>query len=301
MRVERIDLSVVVAAPESERTLLRCLDALAVACTGLAAEVLVVHSSQSGLAHRVSSAHPRVRLLAAPAGALVPELWGLGLAAARGEAVAFTTGHCVVPSGWAHALLGALARGATGAGGALRLATGTGPVDWAVYLLRYSAFLPPLPDGEVAELPGENAAYQRSALLRHAVGLGEGFWEVEFHRRIRAEGGRLVGVPEATVDLGPSFSFASFFRQRFQHGAHFGEYRVSTAGAPRWRGVVAAPLVPFLLSARILRRVAPRSELRTRALLALPLLLPLACAWAAGEAWGALRAGRAPRLQGSPA
>lgn len=191
--------------------------------------------------------------------------------------------------------------GATGAGGALQLGPGASVVGGAVYFLRYSAFMPPLPAAEVAEIPGDNAAYLRSALERYRAILADGFWEVEFHRRLRAEGGRLVGVPEATVSIWPAFSFASIFRQRFQHGRHFGAFRVSTTGAPRWRGVLAAPVVPVLLVARILRRVARRPELRARALLALPALLPLAVAWAAGGAWGALHAAPPPRLQRSPA
>ncbi|CAN5819274.1 hypothetical protein BH23GEM7_BH23GEM7_03530 [soil metagenome] len=301
MTSKRTRLSVIVACVEAERTIDRCLGSLRTACADREHEVIVVHPCDTALAERVRRDHPWVRLLSAPQESLVPELWALGLAVSKGEVIAFSTGHCVVPPQWARALLAALAGGATGAGGALQLGPGAGVVGGAVYFLRYSAFMPPLPAAEVAEIPGDNAAYPRSALERHGAILADGFWEVEFHRRARAEGGRLVGVPEATVSIWPAFSFATILRQRFQHGRHFGAYRVSATGAPRWRGVLAAPVVPILLLTRILRRVARRPGMRVRALLTLPALLPLAAAWAAGEAWGALHASPVLTLERRPA
>src|SRR5205814_4082254 len=113
--------------------------------------------------------------------------------------VAFTTGHCIVDRDWAQAMLGAIAGGAAGVAGALSLADDAGPVDWALFYLRYSAFLG---RGESApevahEIPGDNAAYSRDALARHAASFAQGFWEVDFHRRLRAENSatRLLFVP----------------------------------------------------------------------------------------------------------
>jgi hypothetical protein len=135
-------------------------------------------------------------------------------------------------------LLSGLGSGAMGAGGGLELAPDTGVVDWAVFLLRYSAFLAPLRAGRTDEIPGDNAAYRREALKRHQVSARTGFWEVEFHRKLRAEGGHLVGVPGATVAFGPSLSVGSFFLQRFRHGKQFGDYRVreSRDGGPSGSG-----------------------------------------------------------------
>jgi hypothetical protein len=296
MSNEPLEISVVVAATEAERTLEGCLGALHDTCEGIASELIVVHPGDAHLDAIARRADPRARVLAGPRDALVPQLWGAGLSVSRGPVVAFTTGHCIVGRGWARALLAAIADGASGAGGAIELAANTGIVDRAVYLLRYSAFLPPVTDGELPEIPGDNAAYSRSALERHSSVTGNGFWEVEFHRAVRAEGGSLVGVRAATVSFGPAFSFASIFRQRFRHGIHFGAYRVRTLGQARWRGVLASPVVPLLLGGRVLARAARHGQLG-RALGALPVLLPLAGAWAAGEAWGALRVGSASPLR----
>jgi hypothetical protein len=287
MARSRPSLSVVVACNEARRTIDGCLAALERSCAGLSAEILVAHASDAALAERVRSSYPHVALVELASSALAPELWAAGYRASRGGVVAFTTGHMMVGDSWARALLDRLSAGFTGAGGAIQLGPGAGIVDWAVHYLRYSAFLPPPPAGEVMEIPGDNASYIRNSLDAHAATFSAGFWEVDFHRRIRAQGGRLAFAPEATASFGPSFSFGTILRHRFRHGRHFGAYRRRTAGV-RWRSVAGAPAVPGLLLARIARRVAGRAGDRWRACAAAPLLLVLGIAWAGGEAVGAL-------------
>jgi hypothetical protein len=186
-------------------------------------------------------------------------------------------------------LLDSLASGATGAGGAIALGSGASVVGRAVYFLRYSAFQPPLGDGPAHEIPGDNAAYRTDALRRHAPSMTNGFWEVDFHRRIRAEGGRLRFAADATVTFRSGGTLADRLGERFRHGRYSGAYRTGTLGHRWWRGVLATPLVPGVLAARILRRAARTGTLGP-ALGGLPALIPLASAWALGEATGALGA-----------
>jgi hypothetical protein len=202
--------------------------------------------------------------------------------------VAFTIGHVSVTRTWAHALVNGLEH-AAGVGGPLVLARDAGIVDWAVFYLRYSAFLPSqLPDGSVAgEIAGDNAAYTRTALARHASTLADGFWEVEFHRHLRADGASLGATTQATAAFNGSSPFWCIARHRYQHGRHFGASRMAH-GSSALRIVAAAPLVPLVLAWRAARRVWREREHRRRFLLAMPLFLTLAAAWAAGEAHGAL-------------
>ncbi len=280
-------LSIVVACIEAERTIAGCLASLAEATRGLPVEVIVAHASAVGFAERVLALWPGARIVSSPPGALVPRLWGDGLKAARGGVVAFTLGQCRLAPGWARALLEPVEAGASGAGGPLALDPDSGVVDWAVYLLRYSAFAPPVAGGRVAEVAGDNAAYDRGALERHGSTVAAEFWEVDLHRRVRAEGGHLRMVPEAIAAFGRSFSFGTIFRHRFTHGRHAGAFRASTGAASAARIVLAAPLVPVVLAGRCLMRAAGRRELRWRAVIAVPVLLALGAAWAAGEAVGA--------------
>ena len=61
-------------------------------------------------------------------------------------------------------------------------------------------------------------------------------------------------------------------------------------GERRFRLLPLAPLVPFVLIARIAHRVLSAGEERRAFLRALPWIALLSTAWAAGEAIGALRA-----------
>jgi hypothetical protein len=63
-------------------------------------------------------------------------------------------------------------------------------------------------------------------------------------------------------------------------------------GEPRAKLVLASPLVPLILVARIGRRAMRVPQKRSRFVFALPRLTALAIAWAAGEAAGALHDGR---------
>ena len=282
-------LSVIVACTEAARSIEACLDALSRACAGIDAEILVADASRDDTAERAQRLQRNGCVVRFPPGTLAPQLWAYGYAASTGRVVAFTTGHCIVPPGWARAMLDGIEAGATGVGGAFELAPGTSVIDWAVFYLRYSAFLQATPPrGGITEIAGDNAAYRRDALDRHAATFAGGFWEVDFHHHIRAEGGSLRLVAGATVAFGPSFPFREIVRQRFAHGRHFGASRVASGARAAWQVVLAAPLVPLVLARRIAARVLPHPRHRARFALALPVVLALAAAWSAGEAWGAV-------------
>jgi glycosyltransferase involved in cell wall biosynthesis len=282
-----IDVSVVVACVEAARSIDRCLASIEAAGRGYRTEIIVVDASTDGTADR-ARAHRGVTVLEHPPDTLVPELWGAGFRVSRGPAVVFTIGHVIVPPEWLAALLEGL-KHAEGVGGPLTLAPASGPVDWAVFYLRYSAFLPhQLPEGHLeGEIAGDNAAYRRRALEAEDDSLVDGFWEVEFHRRLRRAGGRLAGRGRAAVQFTYSAPLACIARHRFDHGRHFGAQRVAH-GASALRVAAAAPLVPLVLALRAARRVLPARSYRTRFIASLPVFLALASAWAAGEAVGAV-------------
>jgi hypothetical protein len=282
-------LSVVLACRRTGPALCQAVEALRRACEGLPVEILIC--LPAGI-----PPDPGIRAatwVTGPPRALVPELWAGGLAAATGNVTAFTSAEFLVPPSWARALLSGLESGATGAGGAIALGERASMVDRAVYFLRYSAFQPPVADGPAHEIAGDNAAYRTVALRRHAAHMANGFWEVDFHRRLRAEGGTLRFAADATVTFRSAGTLRERLRERFRHGRHSGAYRADTLGHGWRRAVLAAPLVPAVLALRVARRAA-RSGRLGAALAGFPALLPLAAAWAIGEAAGALdtRTGR---------
>jgi len=286
-----MEFSVVVACTNAGPSILECLRRLENACAGIDAELIVVDASTDDTAARVTAMGGSVRLICLAPGTLTPVLWAEGYRGATGRVVAFTTGHCLVSPRWAAALRTAIDGGAAGAGGPLVLAPSARLLDVAVYYLRYSAFMPhTLGNGRIdGEIAGDNAAYPREWLDRYADSLADGFWEVDFHRLVRAGGGWLAAVPEAVVEFGRSFPAATIMRQRFAHGTQFGAGRVRGGSRTVSQIVFAAPLVPFVFAMRAARRVAASHRDTMRLIAALPWFIVLAACWAAGEAWGALR------------
>jgi hypothetical protein len=284
-----MQLSVVIASIESSRSIESCLSRLAEACAGLRAEFIVVDASRDDSAARAKRLPGPIHVLSLPPGTVAPKLWAAGYRRASGQAVAFTTGQCLPYAGWGAALLEALNAGAAGAGGPLILATDTGPIAWSVFYLRYAGSMPhTLGTGRIREhIAGDNAAYARSVLDRHAATFDRGFWEVDFHHLLRADGGWLVAVPAAVVEFTRSLPFWTIFRHRFVHGCAFGASRVADHSRAPWQIVLPAPVVPFILAARAGMKAAGGPK-PWRFVLALPWFLLLASAWAAGEAWGAL-------------
>jgi hypothetical protein len=272
------------------------VEALARSCAGIDAELLLVGLGDDAPLGTLGSPPRSVGRIPASAAALVPRRWALGLAAARGDVVAFTTDLCRVDAGWARAALDAIAGGAAAVGGPLHPATALSPTDRAIFHLRFGA-LAATTDAiaEVHDVAADNAAYDRRALMALGTSFDEGFWEVEANRRLRADGRRLVfhgGMIAAYVG---GEALGSLTAQRFAHGRHAGAWRVAIGVRRWWHVVLASPLVPLVLLDRARRRRAGAGRLPSLAE-ASPAFLLLASAWAAGEAMGALAAwrGRAP-------
>jgi glycosyltransferase involved in cell wall biosynthesis len=292
-----IDLSVVIGTISSERSIRACITSVIESCAALRAEIIVVDASADETASLVRRHFPEVQLISLPTNTLTPVLWSTGIAAARGSRVATTTGHCVVPTGWAQELIAALDSGAAGAGGPILIRERASLVDRAIYFLRYSAFMPRASDevARVSEIAGDNAMYSRSALDEYPSAMSEGFWEVELHAALRAKGKYLVMVQRAAAEFGDSFTLGVISRHRFAHGRHYGEWRVRQQAESALRIALAAPLVPLVLLYRIAGRVMRSGSRRASFILASPVIFWLAACWAFGEAVGAIRSRRRAR------
>jgi len=263
------------------------IDAILTACEGLPSEIILVGGVPRPRDPRVSE------YVQTSHETLTPVRWGLGLAKARGDIVAFTTSELLVHPQWARKLLEAFTDQVAGAAGGIELSPRAGAAQCAMYLLRYSAFVPaePGPPMPVEDIPGDTGAYRRFALLAHPDLLERGVWEVEFHRRFLRDGLLLLRLPESLATFAGKATFVASTQQRYSHGREFGRARVSRLGQSKARVVAAAPLVPIVLTTRILRRVAGTNLGRVRVVAAMIPLLLLAGAWALGEAIGALSDG----------
>jgi hypothetical protein len=289
------ELSVVVAHSSGGADLRSALEAVHAASAGIATEVIVAQSTGSAAA-AMQVLEPDVRIVVAPSGTLVPVLWGLGAEVAVGRIVAFTTSQMRVSADWARALSESLRGDTVAVGGPIMPVVGASAAVTAGCLVRFSAFLPAADAGSVTvrDVAGDNAAYLRQAVQGEGDLLREGFWEVEFHRRFRAAGRVLRTHPSANATFVGPVRLGRLLRERFAHAQEFGATRVSRHGASRVGLLLAAPLVPLVLLARIGRRAWRIRTLRGPLLRAVPAIGLLTAAWAAGEAAGVLMAQRRP-------
>ena len=278
-------ITVVVGSNDTPGAVATCLDALAPQI-GDGVEVLVVEPVASPA--DVQRRYPFARFLVRP-GALVPELWRDGIDAARGDIVALTISPMQPASDWVDVVL-AQHTTADAVAGAIEPGTGLRLRDWAEYFCRYAPDMLPFAAHECVDLPGDNAAYRRAVLEETRDLYRDGFWEPVVHRRLKESGRRLWHTPELVVRQGRSAGFTPFLRQRYLHGRAHGMKRGERYTTGRnVAGILGSPLVPPLLTFRVLREVLRRGRCRTRVLLSVPLLLVFDTAWAAGEAVGHVR------------
>jgi hypothetical protein len=278
-------LSVVVGSNAPERSLAACLASLEDQRDG--AEVIVCESVASAGALR--ERFDWVDFVDCP-GQLVPQLWSEGIDRSRGEIVALTISPMVPAADWIETLKAQHCR-YDAVGGAIDPEPGIRIRDWAEYFCRYAPDMLPFDGHECMDLPGDNASYKRSLLEGTRDAWADGFWEPVVHRELAADEVDLWHAPELVVRQGRSAGTMAFVSQRLRHGrAHGGQRGVHYSRLRNLAGVAGAPLVPPLLTLRILRQVWGRRRHRTRALLAFPLILLFNVAWALGEARGHLAA-----------
>jgi hypothetical protein len=296
---EQPSVSIVIAAWPTLAGLEDCLEALC-GQRDSSTECIVVSSVFPS--QELRERFPWVCWSQAASNSLIPHLWGSGMAKSRGEIIAITTAHFTPAPDWIVALRQAHARWECWAvGGRIDPPRRGGPVSWAIYFLRYSAYLAYRQEQLVPDVAGDNASYKRVAFKSFPNLLRDGFWELDLHRRLSAEGRAPVFVPGIRVTQRHSFGFWCFLSQRFRHGKQFGRSR-----GKRWVTVlrlgaaIAFPVIPALFLSKIVLRVVRSGQHIGRLLSALPALVCFLLAWAAGEACGYLvgaNSATAQRLQ----
>ncbi len=277
-------LSVVIASAARGEYLFRCLDSLRQQATAQRVEVIVVDRLGGEHVRRIARDHPFVRIVEAGGDRKrsVPELRALGVERASGDVVCVIEEHCAAAPDWLDVIARNWRAGDAALGGPVADSAYAHARDWAIYLSEFHNYLPPWAPGERLALNGVNIAYSREHVLAERAVLDSGYWEVVLHPRL-ARRGAFRSVPDMLVHHAGPFDYREYLEQRYLLSRVWGGgARASSSPAKRLVYLVAAPLFPFLLLARIASR-ASRARLTARFLGALPHLVPIACAYVAGE------------------
>jgi glycosyltransferase involved in cell wall biosynthesis len=273
----------------NQTTVSACLKSLVQQAQTTPAEIILVDASTDGTTDLVASNFQSVRVLRSAPGTLVPHLWRMGFDQAHGSIVAFTIAQCVPEGDWLQQIVSAHAAGVAGVGGPIEPPANGGGLDWALYFARYSAYFPPGVDGTIDEIPGDNAAYKRSALDRCQDSMRDGFWETLVHVQLRANGEKLAWDSRMRMTLASGASLGGVLGMRYRHGRHYGSTRPNNSFVTRLIRIASSPLIVPIFLVRITGRVRRQHPEWTSALIrSLPALLAILSAWTLGEITGYL-------------
>jgi len=278
------ELAVVVASVNGFPYLGACLESLRTHVPN--AEIIVADWTDDETRARVRAGWPDVTLLSFDEPKAVPELRAAGIAAATAPYVAVIEDHCVVPPGWASAIVEAHEAGNHVVGGAVRNVKTSRARDWAPFFCEYSSFMEPSAAGVVGDLTGMNVSYDRDALAEIADLLAEGRWENDLHARLRARGFQLWAAPGATIEHAKDFGFLEFASQRYHYSRSFAGTRNKALGMRRWLYAIGSPLLFPLALWRIVRNVRARPGYGRAFRTAAPLVTVYSAIWAVGELVG---------------
>ncbi|MBI3950388.1 MAG: glycosyltransferase [Acidobacteria bacterium] len=289
MRVPTI--SVVIASGAGGEFLFRCLDSLREQAIEQAAEVIVVDRCGGDTLVRLDREYPFVTVVRAgldhrPS---VPELRLLGVKRARGDIVAIIEEHCIAPPHWIGTIRSSFQNGDVALGGPILDNNFRRVRDWVVYFSEYHNYLPPWPEAERYALNGANIAYRREKLLEYQDMLGSGYWEIVLHPHLAKNGHSFRSVPQMGVYHTGPFDYSYYLGQRYLLSrAWGGAQREKVKLAKRLVYLMAAPVFPVLLLARIAHCVFQSGHRVDKFLVSLPLLVPVAIAYVWGEWLGYL-------------
>ncbi len=300
-------LSVVVVTLDGGASLARCLNALHQQEDPPAMEVVVAHDERLGDPDAWLRQFPGVRLVQSPHLRNYPALRAAGVRATCGSVIAATEDQCIPPPRWCVNIVGEhTARSAAAIGGPVVKWRPDSLLNWAIYLREFGEYAPPLEEEPVSALTDCNVSYKRVALEGIADVWRDEFHEPQVHGALRT-GGETLWLSAALLTAHQrSFTLGAALRERCQFGRLYGRLRcMGGAGLPPWGGgkplllILLSPLLPLLLTARVVLRSLRKGKYLGVTLLALPYLLLISAAWTLGEVVGSLGGSRSPAIRHS--
>jgi glycosyltransferase involved in cell wall biosynthesis len=278
-------VSVVIASGAGGEFLPRCLESLRQQAAEQNAEILVVDRCGGEVRARLQSEFDFIQVLEADPAERpsVPQLRKMGALAAKAPIVAVIEEHCVAPPQWLATIRESLQPEDAAIGGPILDDNYPRIRDWVVYFSEYNNYLPPWPEEDRYVLNGANIAYNRELLLQQEDVLDKGYWEVVLHPPL-SESGRFRSVPRMGIPHTGPFNYGYYLEQRYLLSRVWGgTQRNKVSAVKRLIYLLAAPVFPFLLLARIALRVFKSGQRIGRFLLAIPLLVPTVFTYVWGE------------------
>jgi GT2 family glycosyltransferase len=280
-------VSVIVPAYRAWSTMPRVLAALRGEIEGRKREVVVVESSGEVAGDELQARWPWLKLIALRERALPGKARNIGLAAARGDRIAFLDADAIPEPGWLNALDAALTPEVDGVAGTVLNGTPYSPTGTAGYLLAFSDWLPSRRSRAL------HAATCNLMLRRSAVERAGGFREDLLSGEDTiltlplGRAGRLGFAPRARVRHLNRTSWREYLSHQRSLGVSFAAVSASVDFPHKgFAHPALVPLTPLFRLASVFHRLAGHPRQAAVAGLLLPVLAIGAIAWAAGLARG---------------
>jgi Glycosyl transferase family 2 len=287
-RVDTPTLSVVIASVNGRAMLEPTLRALDAQPERSRMQVIVVEAVGGETRRALLDRRPRVEVIAVDRKMTIPALRHLGVMRATGNLVAILEDHGEVAPDWAAALIEAH-DGPWGAVGGVVENGREGLVNWAAFFCEYAPYMGPVLEGESADLPGNNIAYKRPHLLRHAHELEQGRWESWINDKIRRDGVPIASTNKAVVRHIKPFRLGHFLVQRFHFARSYaGMRRVDQSPLKRLIYGLGSCALPALLLLRVTKTALAKGKNLGKFAASVPLIALFYTVGAAGEMIGYL-------------
>lgn len=282
-------ISVVIACVNGLPSIHECLTALERERKDVPAEILVLCCCGKETAAHIAEHFPAVTLIHFPTRLGIPELRAIGMKRATGDIVSIIEDHCIVQNGWFRAMLAAHEKGYEAVGGTVVNGSVERLTDWAVFLCEYSGVMPPIPDGEVTGITGNNVSYRKTILDRVDDSIKKECWEFFLHQELSRQGVKFLSAPSIIVSHKKEFGFWYFMAQRYYYSRSFaGMRRKRTSTLRRILYAGASPLLPGLMLWRMTRQVLQKGQHIGTFIRSLPFQAAFMLSYAAGECVGYL-------------
>ncbi|HYN80298.1 MAG TPA: glycosyltransferase [Gemmatimonadaceae bacterium] len=284
-------MSVAVVAICGESHLERCLNALSHQHEAPEFDIVIAAAPTLGELGNVRQRFPDAQIRIHEGVTSPVELAAKALAGARGDVILLTEDHCVPDSEWVKSLTRTVQRNGSAVGGAVDPLDPEDMTafDWAFYYVDFYRYQAPLTAGIADSLSVCNVAYRRSNLESLDEPWDTSFHETRIHTALARQGAPLWMEPRASVRAGRRVHRSDALRERYSFGRYYGCRRIEPPhDGSRLRLLIASPLLPLLLIARMARASARDDRRARRFLRSLPDIAALVLAWSIGEALGYL-------------
>ncbi len=292
-----LPLSVVITVVSGKEALRRCLGSLAGQMESIGGEIIVPYDEWSGGVAELADEFRLVRFLriddlgiagratvSARAHRLFDRRRACGLAAVRGRIVALTEDHAVPASDWCEQILLAHRQEWGVIGGRIENAVDRA-MNWAWYYCDFGRYGSPVAAGPTDNVSDVNVSYKRDVVESVREIWKDAYHETTVHWALQARGTKLFLDPHLVVyQHRPMTSLRSAIRERAQWGRIFAETRVRACGA--WRRLIYAfgsPILPALLTFRVLGHMIRQGRSAVQILKSLPLVAVFEMGWSWGE------------------